>query len=192
MDRHLTRRTGLLVALVVLLPLGVALLLLRPRSDAPELDLPPATSLTTALAQRFPPGQRRLAPRLHGRMLQGSPKDLALGGRVSVINFWASWCAPCKREAPQLEAFAASTGNPHLVGVDTNDTRAEALAFIRRYHVRFPNVSNPDGSMSIAYAIPGLPTTIIVDAHGRIAELLAGPQTVRSLARAVARVRTNS
>ena len=83
MDRHLTRRASLLVALV-LLALGVALLLLRPRSDAPQLDLPPATSLTAALAQRFPPGQRRAAPRLHGRMLQGrARRDLrsAAGSR---------------------------------------------------------------------------------------------------------------
>jgi thiol-disulfide isomerase/thioredoxin len=182
-DGLLTRRASLLLALV-LLPLGIALLLLRPRSDAPQLDLPPAKSLTSALAQRFPPGQRRAAPLLHGRMLQGTPRDLVLRGRVSVINFWASWCAPCKREAPQLAAFAASADTPHVIGVDTYDSRANALAFIRRYDVRFPNLSNADGSISVAYGVLGLPTTIIVDAHGRIAALLAGPQTVRSLTRA--------
>lgn len=184
MDRHLTRRASLLVALV-LLPVGVALLLLRPRSDAPRLDLPPVTNLAAGLAQRFPPGQRRAAPRLHGRMLQGTQRELKLGGRVTVINFWASWCAPCKREAAQLEAYAAGPGEPRVIGVDTNDTRSNALAFIRRHHVHFPNLSNPDGSISFAYAVPGLPTTIIVDTHGRIAELLAGPQTVRSLTHAV-------
>jgi thiol-disulfide isomerase/thioredoxin len=182
---------SLLVALV-LLSLGVALLLLRPRSNAPQLDLPPVTSLSAALAQHFPPGQRRAAPRLHGRMLQGAPSELTLGGQVTVINFWASWCAPCKREAAQLEAYAASPEKPHVIGVDTNDTRANALAFIRRYRVHFPNVSNPDGAISIAYAIPGLPTTIVIDAHGRIAALLAGPQTVRSLTRAVARAEAGS
>jgi thiol-disulfide isomerase/thioredoxin len=101
-DRLLTRRGSLLAALALLL-VGVALLLLRPRSDAPRLDLPPATSLTAAVAQRFPPGQRRAALRLHGRMLQGARGALNLGRRVTVINFWASWCAPCKREAPQLQ-----------------------------------------------------------------------------------------
>jgi thiol-disulfide isomerase/thioredoxin len=190
-DRHLTPRASLLVALV-LLPLGVALLLLRPSSDAPQLDLPPVTSRSATLAQHFPPGQRRAAPRLHGRMLQGAPRELTLGGQVTVINFWASWCAPCKREAAQLEAFASSAGSPRVIGVDTNDARASALAFIRRYGVSFPNLSNPDGSISIAYAIPGLPTTIVVDAHGRIAALLAGPQTVRSLTRAVARAKAGS
>jgi thiol-disulfide isomerase/thioredoxin len=190
-DRLLTRRASLIVALVLLAG-GAAVLLLRPRSDAPQLELPPVTSLSTALAQRFPPGQRRAAPRLHGRMLQGTPRELVLGGRVTVINFWASWCAPCKREAPELAAYAASPDNPHLIGVDTNDTRGNALAFMRRYHLRFPNLSNPDGSISIAYAIPGLPTTIVVDRHGRIAELLAGAQTVRSLTSAVARTKASS
>lgn len=189
MDRLLTRRAGLLA--LVLIALGVTLLLLRPRSDAPQLDLPPATSLTAALAQRFPPGQRHAAPRLHGQMLQGPSSALALGGRVTVINFWASWCAPCKREATQLAAYAAMPDKPHLIGVDTNDARTNALAFIRRYHVAFPNLSNPDGSISIAYAIPGLPTTIIVDEEGRIAELLAGAQTVTSLTRAVERVKAS-
>jgi len=190
-DRHLTRRAGLLVALVVI-AVGAGLLLLRPSSDAPELALPPVTSRSAALAQHFPPGQRRAAPRLHGRMLQGAPSELRLGGQVTVINFWASWCAPCKREAAQLEAYAATADKPHLIGVDTNDTRSDALAFMRRYHVSFPNLSNPDGSISIAYAIPGLPTTIIVDARGRIAALLAGPQTVLSLTRAVARAKAGS
>jgi thiol-disulfide isomerase/thioredoxin len=190
-DPHLTPRASLLVALV-LLPVGVALLLLRPRSDAPQLDLPPVTSRSAALAQHFSPGQRREAPRLHGRMLQGAPSALTLGGQVTVINFWASWCAPCKREAAQLEAYAASADKPHLIGVDTNDTRADALAFMRRYHLSFPNLSNPDGSISFAYAVPGLPTTIVVDARGRIAALLAGPQTVLSLTRAVARAKAGS
>jgi thiol-disulfide isomerase/thioredoxin len=122
-------------------------------------------------------------------MLQGNQRNLVLGGSVTVINFWASWCAPCKREAAQLEAFATAPGKPHLVGVDTNDSRANALAFMRHYHVSFPNLANPDGSISTAYAIPGLPTTIIVDARGRVAELLAGAQTVNSLTRAVERVK---
>ena len=191
MDRLLTRRTGVLVALLLLAG-GAALLLLLPRSDAPRLDLRPVTNVAVALGRRYPRGQRLVAPRLKGRMLQGAPRDLALGGRVTVINFWASWCAPCKREAPQLAAFAAGHGNPHRIGVDTNDRRGDALAFMRRYHLQFPNVSNPDGTISQAYAVPGLPTTIVVDAHGRIAELLAGPQTVLSLTRAVARAKASS
>ena len=187
MDRHLTRKPSLLGLALLLVLATLAALLLRPRANAPALTVPRTGSLAASLSEVFPAGHRPDAAKLHGPMLQGSQRDLAFAGHLTMINFWASWCVPCRREAPALAAYAKTPGNPPLVGVDTNDTRTDALAFIRRYHSRFPNLSDPEGTLSRAYHAPGLPTTIVVDAHGRVAELLAGPQTIRSLTLATQR-----
>lgn len=187
MDRYLTRKRSLLGLALLLVVAALAALLLRPRANAPVLARPRTESLAASLSEAFPVGRRPIAARLHGRMLQGSQRDLAFAGHVTVINFWASWCAPCRREARALARYAETPGNPPLVGIDTNDTRTDALAFIRRYRSRFPNLSDPEGSFSRDYHAPGLPTTIVVDSQGRIAELLAGPQTLRSLALAARR-----
>lgn len=109
-------------------------------------------------------------------------------GRPALVVFWASWCGPCAHEAPALERFARSAGGRgRIVGVDWNDQRSEASAFIRRYRWSFPNARDGEGTVGIAYHLTGLPTTFVLNARGRIAETLRGPQDQRSLARALAR-----
>jgi cytochrome c biogenesis protein CcmG, thiol:disulfide interchange protein DsbE len=105
-----------------------------------------------------------------------------LRGAPAAINFWASWCTPCRREMPELEQLHRSRqGRWHIVGVNWNDRQSSARAFIRDYNATFPNLRDPDGSIGRSYGIIGLPTTVILDSKGRVAELLAGPQTVGSL-----------
>lgn len=132
----------------------------------------------------------RAAPPLPSQVLRGPKVDLAsLRGRPALINFWASWCAPCKQEAPELERLARGLhGEARLVGVDWNDTTANARAFIREHGLTYPNLR--DGSSEVAndYGLTGLPTTFVLDSEGRIARTLRGPQTAATLRQALASV----
>ena len=136
---------------------------------------------------RIDPARRSPAPGLEGRVLVPPSVSLAaLRGAPVVVNFWASWCDPCRREAPDLARFARERpGGARLVGVNYQDARGDALAFVREFDWRFSNIRDPRGKLGDRYAIPGLPTTFVIDAHGRIAAKLIGPQTLAGLRGAV-------
>ena len=126
---------------------------------------------------------RRAAPPLPRQVLTPPAVTLAsLRGKPALINFWASWCQPCQEEAPRLQRFAAGLGGRgHLVGVDYSDALSDARAFIRRYRWTFPVLRDGSGTTGAAYDIPGLPTTAVLDAQGRIVKTLIGPQTQKTL-----------
>jgi thiol-disulfide isomerase/thioredoxin len=134
----------------------------------------------------------RPAPALPSERLAGAPATLpglvaGAGGRASLVIFWASWCGPCEQEAPVLQRFSQSAqGRGRIVGVDWSDALAGARAFIRRYRWTFPNLRDSEGTVGNAYRLRGLPTTFVLDSHGRIARVLRGPQDEASLARALA------
>jgi cytochrome c biogenesis protein CcmG, thiol:disulfide interchange protein DsbE len=130
----------------------------------------------------------RPAPALPTQVLSGHRVDLAsLRGRPAVVNFWASWCGPCKQEAPQLRSFDKDIGNrATLVGVDWNDAADNARAFIAKSHWSYPVLRDPSGGVGNAYGLNGLPTTFVLDSSGDIVQKLQGPQTASSLNQAVA------
>ncbi|MGH3032751.1 MAG: TlpA family protein disulfide reductase [Gaiellaceae bacterium] len=133
---------------------------------------------------------RRPAPELEGEVLVPPPVTLAeLRGTPVVINFWASWCVPCREEAPHLARFDREMKErARLVGVDFQDVKSDALAFIREFGWRFPNRSDLNGALASRYGLVGLPTTYVVDADGRVAKALSSEQTFESLVRAVEEV----
>ena len=133
---------------------------------------------------------KRPAPELPGQVLSGHRVDLAsLRGRPALVNFWASWCAPCKQEAPELQRFAKAVGhNATLVGVDWNDRPDNARSFIVRNHWSYPVLRDPSGAVGNAYGLSGLPTTFVLDSSGNIVETLRGPQSAASLRQALASV----
>ena len=89
-------------------------------------------------------------------------------GRPLVINFWASWCVPCRREMPALEAaFRRYGGAVSFVGIDTRDGSGPARRFARRTGVRYPLARDFEGGTADDYGVFGLPTTVFVDASGR-------------------------
>ena len=129
----------------------------------------------------------RPAPALPKRALVAPGVDAAqLRGHVTVVNFWASWCHPCRQEAPQLERFQHHLGATRLVAIDTGDNAADARGFARRYAWHFPLLRDAGGTVANRFHIAGLPTTFVLDTHGRIAKQLSGPQTAQSLSAAVA------
>lgn len=177
------RRPGLrLAGVVTLMAVAAAVVagLLFARGGAGE----------PGLGEVVAPAERRLAPELEGGVLAPPPVRLAdLRGAPVLVNFWASWCLPCRKEAPELARFDETAGErARLVGVDVQDTRKDALAFIGEFGWRFPNVSDPGAALAGRYGLVGIPTTFVIDREGRIASRLIGPQTFESLVAAVAEV----
>jgi cytochrome c biogenesis protein CcmG, thiol:disulfide interchange protein DsbE len=137
-----------------------------------------------------PAAERRPAPELDGDWLVPPPVRLAdLRGKPVVINFWASWCVPCRKEAPELARFDRELrGRAQLIGVDFQDAKQDALAFVREFGWGFPNVRDPQGTLASSYRLAGLPTTYVLDREGRIARTMAGEQTYEKLRRAIEEV----
>jgi cytochrome c biogenesis protein CcmG, thiol:disulfide interchange protein DsbE len=107
---------------------------------------------------------------------QGELSLESLRGRPVVLNFWASWCGPCKDEAPLLEdASKRWAGKVAFVGVDVKDFRGDARTFIERYGVTYPNVYDGKGSTIGRYGVTGYPETYFIDAEGRVRYRIAGP-----------------
>ena len=107
-------------------------------------------------------------------------------GRPVLVNFWASWCVDCRKEAPLLEAaYRRVGGRVAFVGVDTNDTRGAALSFLHEFDVTYPSVYDPHGTAATAYGLFGLPTTVFVSPGGRILERTVGVLTSGSLAQGI-------
>jgi cytochrome c biogenesis protein CcmG/thiol:disulfide interchange protein DsbE len=136
----------------------------------------------------------RLAPALPKERLTGTPVTLSsllasAGDRPALVVFWASWCGPCAKEAPALERFSESAvGRGRIVGVNWSDATSGARGFIKRYGWTFPNVRDAEGTVGNAYRLTGLPTTFVIDTHGRISKVLRGPQSEHSLQMALAAV----
>ena len=129
----------------------------------------------------------REAPALPTSVLVPPRLTLAkLHGKPAVIHFWASWCGPCHKEAPEIERFARSLhGRANLVGIDYSDGLDGARSFIRQYGWTFPVLRDPNGVVGDRFRLHGLPTTYILDPRGRITNTLIGPQTASGLQRAL-------
>jgi thiol-disulfide isomerase/thioredoxin len=110
----------------------------------------------------------------------------SLRGKPAVVNFWASWCEPCREEAAHLQRYhERNRERVSVVGVSYTDELKGARRFIRQYRWTFPNLSDPEGLAGSRYGLAGLPVTVILDSDGRIAQRLRGPQTEATLDRAV-------
>jgi cytochrome c biogenesis protein CcmG/thiol:disulfide interchange protein DsbE len=131
---------------------------------------------------------RAASPALPSTVLQRPRATLAsLHGRPAIIHFWASWCGPCKREAPQLATLARELqGRAALVGIDWSDNPADAMRFIHRHGWSFPILGDENGTTGNEYGLVGLPTTFLLDRRGRIVGRLPGPQTAAGVLAALA------
>ena len=135
----------------------------------------PSQTIDDALAQ----GRRVPAPALTLPRL-GSGAQASLGdyrGQVVVLNFWASWCVPCRDESPLLQRWherIVPRGGT-VLGVDALDATNDGQAFARRFHLTYPILRDRDGDTDRAFGVRGYPETLVLDRCGRIAAIRRGP-----------------
>lgn len=129
----------------------------------------------------YKPGQRPLAPKVSGTTLTGAKFSLAAQrGNLLVLNFWGSWCAPCRREAPALAALAThfKTAPVRFFGDDVHDSAATAQAFEQSFNVGYPSLNDPGEQVALAFhgTVPptAIPTTLVIDGTGHVAGRIVG------------------
>jgi DsbE subfamily thiol:disulfide oxidoreductase len=136
--------------------------------------------------------KRKPAPPLSGSTLTHTPLSIAdLRGKVVVVNFWGSWCAPCRAESAALEQVAQATASKGVtfVGVDERDSRTDALSFVQGHGVTYQSIFDEDGSLAAQWpSAAGPPYTFIIDRQGRIAARFLGGVTPEGLQSAVTKV----
>lgn len=149
----------------------------------------PAGSLSVAAYRAEAQLEATPAPDFQLDDLQGSGQiSLAdLRGDVAVINFWASWCGPCREEAPALEHTWRTyrVRGVRFLGVDEIDNAAAARTFVRQLGLTYPSVFDPAGRLAAPYRLYGLPTTVIVDPGGQIVYRFTGFLTEPALSAAL-------
>ncbi len=134
-------------------------------------------------------GHRPKAPDFSGTTLTGSKLSFAAyRGKTVVINFWGSWCAPCRAEAPALAAAAAryQPAGVRFLGIDVRDNTASAQAFVRSFGITYPSVTDPSSVIALDFSavvpIAATPTTLVVDRSGQIAGAIFGEANYSELA----------
>jgi thiol-disulfide isomerase/thioredoxin len=119
---------------------------------------------------------------------QGKTQRLSdLQGRSVVLDFWASWCAPCRAQTPVLERVAASVGSEKVMvlGVGTSDDRASITRFMQRSPPEYASVFDDQDVASSLYHVEGLPTLVIIDKQGTVRAVMSGLVSERELKRLV-------
>jgi cytochrome c biogenesis protein CcmG/thiol:disulfide interchange protein DsbE len=111
----------------------------------------------------------------------------SLEGKVRVVNFWESYCVPCKQEARGVANTARAWANKGVVfvGVNAFDTKSAARAYLHRYQIDYPNVRDGVGTTFGRWGVTGVPETFIIDRRGRVVQHITGPTTPDDLDRGI-------
>ena len=134
------------------------------------------------------PAERVIAPMLTGTTLAGQQLSSAeLAGDVLVVNVWASWCAPCRSEAPSLQRLSKEFADQGVsfIGLNTRDSDTSARSFVERFGISYPNVIDRDGVLQLGFreSLPprAIPSTLVIDRSGRVAARVLGAASESSL-----------
>ena len=149
----------------------------------------------TPAGEVIPAGERASAPDFAGTLLEGSSFESAqLAGQVAVLNFWGSWCAPCRVETPEFSEVSADYADDgvQFLGVNVKETDQQfADAFVERFGIGFPSLYDPRGEVALAfrdYPANAIPSTIVLDPAYRVAAVYTGEVRQEDLRRVIDRV----
>ncbi len=146
----------------------------------------------TPAGEVIPEDERASAPDFSGTLLGGGDFSSAdLQGEVAVLNFWGSWCGPCRVETPQFQQVYAEVRNDgvEFLGLNVKETSEQfALAFVDRFGIEFPSLYDPRGEVALAfrdYPANAIPSTIVLDGENRGAAVYTGVISQEDLRRVI-------
>ena len=149
----------------------------------------------TPAGEVIPAGERASAPEFAGTLLEGDAFESAqLAGQVAVLNFWGSWCAPCRVETPEFDEVSTDYADDRVqfLGVNVKETDQQfADAFVERFGIGFPSLYDPRGEVALAfrdYPASAIPSTIVLDPGYRVAAVYTGEVRQEDLRRVIDRV----
>jgi thiol-disulfide isomerase/thioredoxin len=136
----------------------------------------------------FKSGEGPVAPPVSGPVVGGGRLALAsYRGHVVVLNFWGSWCTPCREEAPGLSALATHfrASGVRFLGIDIRDSPVSAEAFMNDFRITYPSLNDPSDNLALDFrnTVPpaGIPTTLVISRRGRITARVIGGTTYNGL-----------
>ena len=143
------------------------------------------------VATFIPQVDRKPAPAVSGSTLDGKNFS-AESGKVLVLNVWASWCSPCRAEAPALEELSTSHPEVQFLGVLTRDSLVAAQAFVNRFGITYPSLTDDAILLKFHGQLTpnAIPTTLIIDSKGKIAARISGEITYSALEDLIKRVKS--
>lgn len=136
----------------------------------------------------IPPDERKPAPNFTGPLLDGGEFDLTdTHGDVVVVNVWGSWCPPCRKEAPALQAVYEDLADEgvQFLGINIRDTEVAAQAYEEEFGITYPSIFDPKGQTLLTFrdTLPpqAIPSTIVIDRNSKVAARVLGAITETSL-----------
>lgn len=144
-----------------------------------------------AAAAAAEPGTQ--APGFTARTFDGKEVSLAdFRGKIVFVDFWASWCSPCRESLPMYDKLAADFGTDNfaIIAVNLDETAADAKKFIAQHPVRYTIVQNPQGDIPKAFGLSGMPSSYLIDRDGKVRQRYVGfePTDISALKNEIAKL----